>query len=443
MEHIRPPAILNGSPSFDHDLLVGRPNVGDRQRLMDRLNDVLDRRWLTNHGMCVRELERRLEAMLGVRHCVAVCNATLGLQLAAHAMNLKGEVIVPSFTFIATAHALSWIGLTPVFADVDPETCTIDPRSVESLITPRVSAILGVHVFGRACDVDALSAIASRHQLQLFFDAAHAFRSTYKGELIGSFGRCEVFSFHATKFFNSLEGGAITTNDDALAERLRSMRDFGYGPGHDNTISVGTNAKMNEFCGAMGLTSLESLDEFIATNIGHYETYRTHLAGVPGIEVLEYDAHEQNNYQYVVVKVDGAQAGLTRDELRTALLAERVFTRPYFHPCLHQMGPYSASYRGPSLPASERLSSQVLAFPTGTGVTPEEIKTICEVVRALLAHGPAVRECLHSSAVEKAGRPSPAAAPAPVRVAVPVPAVAGLQSAQVLTSFLASAGLIN
>jgi dTDP-4-amino-4,6-dideoxygalactose transaminase len=386
---------------------------------MQRLDDVLDRRWLTNHGMCVRELERRLETMLGVRHCIAVCNATLGLQLAAHAMNLKGEVIVPSFTFVATAHALSWIGLTPVFADVDPETCTIDPRSVESLLTPHVSAILGVHVFGRACDVGALSAIARRHQLQLFFDAAHAFRSTYQGELIGSFGRCEVFSFHATKFFNSLEGGAVTTNDDDLAERLRSMRDFGYGEGHNNTISVGTNAKMNEFCGAMGLTSLESLDEFIATNIGHYETYRTNLAGIPGIDMVRYDPHEQNNYQYVVIKVDEAQAGLTRDEMRAGLLAERVFTRPYFHPSLHQMGPYSAAYHGHSLPVSERLSSQVLAFPTGTGVTGEEVKRICEAVRSLVANAPAVRESLRGAAAEKAVQP------APVPVPIPVPAIAG------------------
>jgi dTDP-4-amino-4,6-dideoxyglucose len=220
---------------------------------------------------------------------------------------------------------------------------------------------------------------------------------------------------------------------------MRSMRDFGYGAGHDTTISVGTNAKMNEFCGAMGLTSLESLDEFIATNIGHYETYRTHLAGIPGIEVLKYDPHEQNNYQYVVVKVDGAQAGLTRDEMRTGLLAERVFTRPYFHPCLHQMGPYSAAYHGPSLPASERLSSQVLAFPTGTGVTAEEITRICEAVRSLVANAAAVRECLRSTGVEKAVRPTPG----PVRVGVPVPAIAGLQSAQVLTSLLASTGLLN
>jgi dTDP-4-amino-4,6-dideoxygalactose transaminase len=390
----RVPALLGGDPAFDQQVHVGRPNVGDRERLFERLNDALDRRWLTNHGTYVNELETRLADTLGVRHCIAVCNATIGLEIAARALDLRGEVIVPAFTFIATAHALSWIGLTPVFADINPETCTLDPRSVESKITSRTTGILGVHVFGRACDVAGLEAVARRHNLTLFFDAAHAFRCSYRGGLIGHFGRCEVFSFHATKFFNTLEGGAIATDDDQLAARLRSMRDFGYGAGHDTTISAGTNAKMNEFSGAMGLTSLESLDQFICTNLAHYESYRRNLAGTPGVSLVQYDVREMNNYQYVVLKVDESVAGLTRDQLCEALRAERIGSRPYFHPCCHQMAPYAASHQpnDRSLAVSEKLSQQVLALPTGTGVTKDDVETICQVVRNLVARAPEVRE---------------------------------------------------
>jgi len=401
---VRQLGVLGGAPAFAQAVSVGRPNIGNRAALMARLNDALDRKWLTNHGVFVGELEQRIADLIGVSHCVAVCNATLGLELAVRALGLTGEVIVPGFTFVATAHALSWVGLTPVFADIDPDTCTLDPAEVERRITPRTSGILGVHVFGRACDIDELTSIADRHHLALLFDAAHAFRCSYHGEPIGNFGRCEVFSFHATKFFNTLEGGAVVTNDDQLAAKLRAMRDFGYAPAHDSTVSMGTNAKMNEMSAAMGLTGLESLDSFIGTNRAHYERYRAELSDVRGLSFIELDPLELNNYQYVIARVDARQAGLTRDEVIAALRAENVLTRPYFNPPCHRLHPYAQANDSPDrrLPVSEALSAQVLAFPTGTGVSSEEVSTICALVRTICAQAPAVREALAHSAEQAA-----------------------------------------
>jgi dTDP-4-amino-4,6-dideoxygalactose transaminase len=269
-------AILGVSPAFDEKLHVGRPNIGDRQRLLSRFNDMLDRRWLTNSGPFEQEFERRIEALLGVRHCIAMCNATIALEITIRALGLAGEVIIPSFTFIATAHALQWQQITPVFADIDPLTHNLDPQCVEQMITPRTSGILGVHVWGRPCPVRELTEIAQRHNLKLMFDAAHAFAHSLDGRMVGNFGQAEVFSFHATKFLNTFEGGAVVTNDDELAEKIRLMKNFGFA-GYDNVIYIGTNGKMNEISAAMGLTNLESLDELIETNRCNYRQYQQGL----------------------------------------------------------------------------------------------------------------------------------------------------------------------
>ena len=219
-------ALFGGPPMFNEVLHVGRPNIGNRQQLLNRINDMLDRRWLTNNGPFVQELEEKLTVYLGVAHCIAICNATVALEIAARALGLTGEVILPSFTFVASAHALQWQKITPVFCDVDPLTHNIDPLKVDSLITPRTSGIMGVHVWGRACAIETLGEIAQKHNLKLLFDAAHAFGSTHQGRMVGGFGDAEVFSFHATKFFNSFEGGAVTTNNDDLAGKIRRMRNL-------------------------------------------------------------------------------------------------------------------------------------------------------------------------------------------------------------------------
>jgi dTDP-4-amino-4,6-dideoxygalactose transaminase len=217
---------LGGAPAFSEKLYVGRPNIGERNRLFARIEDMLDRRWLTNGGQYEQEFEQRICDLIGVKHCIAMCNATVALEIAIRALGMSGEVIVPAFTFVATAHALQWQEITPVFADVNPQTHNIDPRAVERMLTPRTTGIIGVHLWGQPCAVDALAELAARHRLHLLYDAAHAFGCAHHGRMIGNFGDAEVYSFHATKFFNTFEGGAVVTNNDALAEfwlrRLRS-----------------------------------------------------------------------------------------------------------------------------------------------------------------------------------------------------------------------------
>src|SRR4051794_14306014 len=212
-------AALGGSPVFNAPVYVGRPNIGNRERLLERINDMLDRRWLSNNGPYVQEFERKVAEYLGVRHCIAMCNGTVALEIAIRATGLRGEVIVPSFTFIATAHALQWQEITPVFCDIDPRTHLIDPAQLQRLITPRTTGIIGVHTWGQPCDIEALTQIAERRGLTLLFDASHAFGCSYNGKMVGGFGAAEVFSFHATKFFNTFEGGAIVTNNDDLATK--------------------------------------------------------------------------------------------------------------------------------------------------------------------------------------------------------------------------------
>ncbi|MBN1920163.1 MAG: DegT/DnrJ/EryC1/StrS family aminotransferase [Anaerolineae bacterium] len=375
-------AIFGGAPAFSEALHVGRPNIGNRERLLERINDMLDRRWLTNHGPFVKGLEGRLADLLGVKHCIAMCNATIGLEIAIRALGLHGEVIVPSFTFIATAHALQWQEITPVFCDVDPATHNLDPTKVEALITPRTTGIIGVHVWGRPCVIEALQEIAGRRHLGLMFDAAHAFGNSYKGKMIGNFGQAEVFSFHATKFFNSFEGGAVVTNDDDLAEKIRLMTNFGFA-GYDNVIYVGTNGKMTEVAAAMGLTSLESLDMFIGVNRRNYADYRIGLQDVPGIRLIDYDDTERCNYQYVIVEVDVELSGISRDDLVRVLHAENVLARRYFFPGCHEMEPYRSYFphAGLLLPETERLTQRVMSLPTGTAVGPAEVAGVCALIR--------------------------------------------------------------
>ena len=258
---------------------------------------------------------------------------------------MRGEVIVPSFTFIATAHALQWQEITPIFCDIDPRTHCLDPGRIEDMITPRTTGIIGVRVWGQPCAIDELTELARRRGLKLIFDVAHAFGCSHRGTMIGNFGDAEVFSFHATKFLNTFEGGAIATNDDALAAKLRLMKNFGFS-GVDRVTYIGTNGKITEMSAAMGLTSLESIQGFIARNRENYESYRAGLRGVPGVSIVTYDELERRNYQYIVVKIDEARGALTRDELVRVLMAENVAARRYFFPGCHRMEPYRSPLSG-------------------------------------------------------------------------------------------------
>lgn len=370
---------------FEKPLVVGKPNIGDRRAFNRHVSSVFRREWLSNFGPLTRELEARLEGLLGVRHVVSVCNATVGLEIAARALALKGEVIVPSFTFVATAHALKWLGLQPVFADVDGTTHNLDPKAVRRCITPRTSGILAVHIWGRPCVPDELRELADEHGLKLLFDAAHAFGCSHNGRMIGSFGDCEVFSFHATKVFNTFEGGAITTNDEKLAARLREMSNFGF-TGIDTTSGVGINGKMNEACAAMGLANLESYERVVDRNRANQRAYAGVLGKIPGIRLVEYDPGERANYHYVVAEIDSEGYGLSRDALYQICRAENIMVRRYFHPGCHGMEPYRSERDGsPCTPLgqTERLCERVLVFPNGGSVTPSRIRRIGEFVEWL------------------------------------------------------------
>ena len=388
-------ALFGGKPAFEQTLHVGRPNIGNRQRLLERLDAMLDRRWLTNRGPYVEELEHRLADRLGVKHCIAMCNGTIALEIAIRALGLTGEVVLPAFTFVATAHALQWQEITPVFCDVDPRTHNLDTCQVELMITPRTTGIIGVHLWGQPCNVEALRVIANRCGLKLLFDAAHAFGCSHQGQMIGNFGDAEVFSFHATKFFNTFEGGAVATNNDDLATKIRLMHNFGFA-GLDEVIYIGTNGKMSEASACMGLTGLESLDEFVDVNYRNYRQYHRELGGISGLQMLAYDENEQGNYQYVVLEIDERLTGVSRDRLVQVLHAENVRARRYFYPGCHRMEPYRSLYpqAGSLLPATERLIHRVMTLPTGTSVGEEEVHRIGPILRFAIENGQEISQRL-------------------------------------------------
>jgi dTDP-4-amino-4,6-dideoxygalactose transaminase len=317
---------------------------------------------------------------------VAICNGTIALEIAIRALGLSGEVILPSYTFIATAHALHWQAITPVFADIDPATHTLDPEAVRMMITPRTTGIIGVHTWGNVCDIEKLQSIANEHGLKVIYDAAHAFGCSRNGTMIGNFGECEVLSFHATKFFNTFEGGAVLTNNDDLAEQMRLMRNFGFA-GLDNVIYPGTNGKMSEIAAAMGLVNLDDVESIIDSNRRNHDLYKNGLKDVPQLSLLGLDQAERNNFQYVVVEVE-KNSPVSRDSLVDALHAENVLARKYFWPGCHRMNPYCDLYPNAelSLPQTTSVADRVIVLPTGTTVSNDHIRTIVEIFHVLFRH---------------------------------------------------------
>ena len=379
-------ARFGGTPAFAEPVHVGRPNIGSRERFLQRVNEIIDRRWFSNDGPMLRELEQNLARYLGVEHVVALCNGTAALEVAIRALGLSGEVLLPSFTFIGTAHALQWQQITPVFCEIDSLTHNLDPALIEEKISPRTTGIIGVHVWGEPCAVEALTKIAGRYRLALLFDACHAFGCSHGGRMIGGFGNAEVFSFHATKYFNTFEGGAIATNDGELAAKMRLMRNFGFA-GYDRVVQIGTNGKMSEISAAMGLTGLESLDEFLAVNRAHYQRYRYMLEEIPGLRLYPICEAERRNHQYVVIEVDEEATGISRDLLLEVLHAENVLARRYFYPGCHRMEPYCSEASGQvELPQTERLCTRVLVLPTGTAIDAHTVDSICALIRLSFEH---------------------------------------------------------
>ncbi|MBN1866090.1 DegT/DnrJ/EryC1/StrS family aminotransferase [Candidatus Sumerlaeota bacterium] len=383
------PAALGGPPAFDRPLCVGAPRVeAETRALYYRLmDDAFDRAYLTNDGPHVREFERRIGELHQVEYCAAICNATIAQIILLKALRLCGEVILPSFTFVATAHAVLWENLTPVFCDIDEETCMADPKHVESLITSRTCAIIGAHLFGNVCDAPALEAIAHRLGLALLFDAAHAFGCSLGDRTVGGFGKAEFLSFHATKFFGTFEGGAILTNDSEIHRHSRMLRNFGFRT-YDDVGFLGINGKMSESSAAMGLASLPRVSERIERNRITYEAYRRRLGAIPGISVLPVGQQGRSNYQYFVAFVDSEAFGLSRDVLVDALWRENILARKYFYPGCHKMDFYCNRFREamPSLPVTDSVGARIVCFPMNLEFPERDTERIAEVVSNVKDH---------------------------------------------------------
>lgn len=377
-------AVLGGPPEFTAPLHVGRPNLPNLDGFQRRLQEILTRQWLTNDGPVVRELESAASQFLGVRHCIAVANATLGLELLLRTIPEKGDVLLPSFTFVATAHAVSLSGHRPVFCDIDPLTHNVSLESIKASIGPRTKAILAVHAWGRPCLVDELEGLARERNLTLYFDSAHALGCSHNGKRLGQFGHAEVFSLHATKFVHSFEGGLITTNDDELADSLRLGRNFGFA-GLDNVVALGTNAKLSEVHAAMGCSNLEAFETLRRHNYRNLEAYLRELDGVDGLLVLDTRFSGAGNAQYVVAEAVGRD--LNRDFLVDALRRENVLARRYFFPGVHHSQPYQDAAVG-CLPETDRVCERVFVLPSGLAVSPADAARVARLVAELARLGP-------------------------------------------------------
>jgi dTDP-4-amino-4,6-dideoxygalactose transaminase len=380
------PAILGGQPMFPEGLPLVWPSVPNAEALARDLRRILDSRTLTN-GSFVHELERRAAEYLGVRHCVAVSSCTAGLMLILRAADISGDVVVPSFTFAATAHAVAWNGLRPVFADVDEATLTLSPDAVRRVLGIRTSAILATHVYGTPCDVEGLAELAGSHGIRLFFDAAHAFGSRHGERPVGGFGDAEVFSLSPTKVLVAGEGGIIATDDDLLAERCRIGRNYGN-PGNYDCLFVGLNGRMSEIHAAMTLASLEGLDARIERRNELAARYREALSDVPAISFPAVPEGDCSTYKDFTVLVEPEGLGLDADGLAEALAAEGVETRRYYAPPVHSMRAYR-HLNGTTghLPVTEWASRRALTLPLWSDMREEQVDRVAGAIVRIRAAG--------------------------------------------------------
>ena len=354
---------------------VTRSSMPPFEEYCEEIRELWDSRWLTNMGVKHRTLQQELERTLGVEHVCLCTNGHLALELALRAFDLPqgSEVITTPFTFASTTHAIARCGLVPVFCDVDPEDFTLDASMLESLITPRTSAIVPVHVYGNLCQVDAIDAIAKRHGLKVIYDAAHAFGVTRNGVSAACFGDASMFSFHATKVFNTIEGGAVCFRDDALTEKLDDLKNFGL-HGEDGRY-IGGNAKMNEFQAAMGICNLRHLEQEIARRKAAAERCTALLSGIEGIRLRRPQPGVESNYAYFPVVFDGPY---DRDAVFARLQEQGIHARKYFYPLTSRFSCYqSLAEKSAPTPAAEYLAAHVLCLPMYADLTEEDVEKIC------------------------------------------------------------------
>lgn len=373
--------------ALDDEVFVTRPTLPPLERFHESLREIWASGWLTNNGPFHARFEKALVGALGVEHASLFCNGTIALLVALQALRVtSGEVITTPFTFPATPHVLFWNGVTPVFCDIEPRTFNLDPDALESLITPRTLAILPVHVYGNPCDVSRIKAIADKHGLKVIYDAAHAFGVKQDGESIARHGDATMLSFHATKLFTSIEGGALVCHDPALKTRIDFLKNFGIAD-EETVVGPGINGKMNELQSAYGLLQLDMVREEIARRREVALAYREALRGVPGLSMQQDIPGVEHNHAYFPVLIDAATFGMSRDRLHALLKRFRVTARKYFHPLCSHFPSYRAlpSASPDRLPVAERIARSVLCLPIYGTLGAERARHIAKIIVELRA----------------------------------------------------------
>lgn len=358
---------------------VTRSLMPDFEEYTEEIRSLWDSHWLTNMGEKHQKLEKKLLQYLRVPQLSLMCNGHMALELALQAFSLDGEVITTPFTFASTTHAIVRNGLTPVFCDVNTQDFTMDVSQIESLITERTVAIVPVHVYGNICDVDAIQEIADRHGLKVIYDAAHTFGETYRGVGVGNFGDASIFSFHATKIFNTIEGGVVCYHDEEYGGQVYRLKNFGI-HSEDVIDGVGANAKMNEFAAAMGLCNLRHVDEEIRQRSRVSAYYRERLDGVKGIRLNAVQKDVKSNFAYFPILIDPERFGVTRDEVQQHLAQQGIFARKYFYPLTNEFDCYRGRFDCGDTPRAKELSMQVLTLPMYGELTEQELERICDVL---------------------------------------------------------------
>lgn len=364
---------------MDNNILVTRSSMPSMEEYIEEIRSIWDSHWLTNMGEKHKALQAELQKYMGVPAVELLTNGHMALELSLQAMNLQGEVITTPFTFASTTHAIVRNGLEPVFCDIDPETYTMDVTQIERLITDRTCAILPVHVYGNICNIEEIERIAHKYGLKVLYDAAHTFGETYKGQGIGNFGDASCFSFHATKVFNTIEGGAVCYRDPDMGRRLYELKNFGiHGP--EEVDAVGANAKMNEFCAAMGLCNLRHVDEEIAKRRAVVERYREHLEGVDGLRLNVQQPEVRSNYAYFPVVFDENLFGASRNEVMDALAQNGIGARKYFYPLTNTFECFHGKYDVDATPVALHVAKRVLTLPLYADLSMEDVDRICKIV---------------------------------------------------------------
>lgn len=371
---------------MSNKILVTRSSMPSLEEFEEEIKDIWDTHWLTNMGSKHKRLESQLKEYLGVENISLMTNGHLSLELGIQAMNLTGEVITTPFTFASTTHAIVRNGLTPVFCDIDPNDFTMDVTKLESLITDRTSAIVPVHVYGNVCNIEEIERIARKYDLKVIYDAAHTFGVKYKGKGIGSYGDVSMFSFHATKVFNTIEGGAVCFKDEDLGKRLYKLKNFGI-KNESVVDGVGSNAKMNEFQAAMGLCNLKHVDEEIQKRKKLVEQYRANFKDVPGIKISPIQESVKSNYAYFPIMIDEKLFGVSRNEIYDKLKEYNIFARKYFYPLTNTFECFHGQYNVNDTPMALHVSKRVLTLPLFADLEINQVNKICDIILEMGKNG--------------------------------------------------------